>query len=184
MKELSVALDSDTFTYLVQAVDPDYNPKEDKAEVAEQRLSIIRAYLYSGQNYILLPTVQRQYENIRNTLKKKAHEVIHQIMLSDTDCNLKLNDIENKVKYYSKHHQGRKNKDDCNILAEAELNKIDVLLTNDNAFQKNLKTFITTVNILKPSEFWKTLNIPQGADLVIIPHPTNPLYLKKWWWHW
>ena len=37
------------------------------------------------------------------------------------------------------------------------------------------------LELMTPTEFWNTLDIPHGMNPTYAPHPTNPLSGQTWW---
>ena len=175
-----VGIDSNTLTLLIEAVDPNYNPMADSILLAEEKKSILRAFLYQGIAYYVGPTVEKEYQKIRNNEKFQAHVSFCNHLLLDGPWQLNSSSITKRAKILKSFHSGQK---DCNILAEAEEMSLDVLLTNDNNFLKHLGCISKSVKVVRPSQFWNLLDIPKGTKPKWLPTDSNPL-LNKSWWHW
>lgn len=175
----SAAIDSNLLTYLIEALKPGYDPKDDKSNIAPHRLAILRIYFYSKQPLYITPTVQHEYSEIRMKEWKKEHESAHNILLLDLNPLPDSKLVSFETAYYSRFH---KEKLDCKIVAEAEVAGIDYFLTSDEKLYKNLRCHSKSLKIMKADEFWvEVLTIPKGTDPRLAPHPKNPLYEKSWW---
>lgn len=173
----TVGIDSNTLTYLVESMDPGYNPTTDISNLADERISLLRIYLYGGVPYYIVPTVTKEYQKIKIKLKKDTHESLCKILLLDELWNIAEDDLIARMTEITKYHN--KN-NDCRIVAEAELGGLKVLLTCDADIQKRLSSK-AKVNIMSPSDYWTNLSISHGSQPVFSPHNSNPLYGKSWW---
>ncbi len=176
MKSL-VCIDSNAVTYLVDAI---MNGGQPIGDVASEKISLLRTYLYRDDTLHISPTVKEEYEKIKNEIKRKNHQGIADILLSDVsppDSSL----VESRASEYSIHHKGVKNKKDCKILAEAELSGCNILLTYDQTLLKNLRSKTQTLKLCEPSKYWNSIGINKGAKPVRSPHDTNPLACQTWW---
>lgn len=176
----SVGIDSNTLTLLIEAVDPDYDPLADFIPLAEEKKSILRAFLYQGIAYYVGPTVEEEYKKIRDNEKYQAHVSFCNTLLLDGPWQLNFSSLTERAKALRGYHSGQK---DCDILAEAEEMGLDVLLTNDNNFLRHLGRISKSVKVVRPSQFWDSLDVPKGTIPTLLPTDSNPL-LKKSWWHW
>jgi predicted nucleic acid-binding protein len=173
-----ISIDSNSHTYLIEAVCPDYEPEKDNSGLFEERRSMIRILLYRHQPFYVLPTVQEEYKRIKNLNWKEEHEEFTNILLLDYRGKLDNNKIAMRKKALLFYH----NKEiDCQILAEAEAAGMDIILTCDQRFIKRLGSQTLNVKILKPTEYLEKLNIPPGTKPIWRPAPSNPLSKKKWW---
>jgi hypothetical protein len=174
-----VGFDSNTLTYLVESMDLAYDPAMDESNLANERVALLRIYLYGGVQFHVVPTVTGEYQKIKNNLKKETHESLCRILLFDEPWNLKDSDIKRKVTDYLNLH----NKEhDCRIIAEAELGRLNILLTCDSEILKRLQEN-NNIDIMLPSTYWSNLAIERGSQTVFSPYETNPL-IKKSWWKW
>ncbi len=172
-----VCIDSNAITYLVEAIMKGEKPIGD---VADEKISLLRTYLYRNETLYISPTVKEEYEKIKNEIKRQNHQGIADILLSDIsppDITL----VESRKSEYSKHHQGEKNKKDCKILAETELGGCNVFLTYDQALLINLRGKTHKMKLSEPSEYWNNIGIAKGTSPVRAPHATNPLSRETWW---
>ena len=174
----NIGIDSNTLTLLIEAVDPEYDPSTDSSQLAEEKKAILRAFLYKRILYHVCPTVETEYKKIKNNVKYQAHVSFCNVLLLEGPWELDASSIKQRVQALSCYHSGQK---DCYILAEAEEMHLDALLTNDNAFLKHLGPISKSMMVVKPSQFWASLDVPKGAALGWRPSESNPLLQKTWW---
>jgi hypothetical protein len=67
---------------------------------------------------------------------------------------------------------------DCRVVAETEFAGLEVLLSSDRRLRR-LQPF-TTIKILRPSEFWRSLGITRKPETFLAPASENPNYGKAW----
>ncbi len=172
-----VAIDSNSLSYLVDAMNSGQQPTGD---LCDQKISLLRVYLYRNEILYLVPTVESEYKRIKDEIRREIHDGISMVLLGDVlEADPTL--LENRVCQYSIIHSGKKNNKDCQILAEAELGGCEYLLTYDFKFLARLKDKTQKITMITPSEFWELLNIPHGSNPVRVPHHTNPLSKQTWW---
>lgn len=172
-----IAIDSNCLSYLVDAM---YSCERPLDNLADQKIALLRTYLYRDEILFISSTVHSEYQKIKDALNKERHEGISDIVLDDVpESNPKA--IEDRFYYYTNFHKGQKNKKDCRILAESELGGCRYLLTYDFKYLSRLKEKTETIKMKTPSEFWSLLNIPKGARPARTPSPTNPLSNQTWW---
>jgi hypothetical protein len=173
-----IAIDSNSHTYLIEAVSPDYEPENDSSGLLEERKSMIRILLYKRQPFYVLPSVRKEYERIKDVIWRHEHEEIAKVLLLDHIGNIDDNNINTMKKLFIKYH----NKElDCLILAEAEAANMNILLSCDKKFIKRFSLLSTNVRIMRPTEYLQGLNIAPGTKPIWRPHPSNPLSKKTWW---
>lgn len=176
MKSL-VCIDSNAMTYLVDAI---MNGGRPSGNVSDEKIALLRSYLYREDTLYISPTVKEEYEKIKDGIKRQNHKGIADIILGDVsppDRTL----IDSRTSEYSSYHKGEKNKKDCKILAEAELSGSEILLTYDQTLLKNLKGKTHKIKIYEPSEYWNNIGIANGCKPVRAPHTSNPLSQETWW---
>ena len=57
---------------------------------------------------------------------------------------------------------------------------LSVLLSFDSKFIAKLRSK-TAVSVVRPLDFWTSLNIPRGAKPVQHPRFDNPMAAQPWW---
>lgn len=174
---MKVGVDSNALTYLIEVVDPAYDPNLDKSGLSDDRISMLRIFFYGGYTYYVLPTVLDEFKQIEDTLKRNAHESFCQVLTEHGIWDFDRHQIGKRVQELLPYHNRKR---DCQIVAEAELGGLDTLLTRDSNFLSRL-TQKAKLSLQSPHQFWKTLNIEPGSGRKISPHPSNPLVNKQWW---
>ncbi len=174
---MSVALDANALTYLIEAMDPGYDPCSDDPALARERISMLRAYLYAGISFHVLPQVTSEYKCISKTDWRELHDHITGALLTEVDWKLDCQTVNRRKAAFLSFHKKEK---DCQVLAEAETANMAVLLTRDDKFIQRLSS-ATAVRMLYPSDFWQCQNIQPGSDPKREPSESNPLHGKSWW---
>lgn len=183
-KELTSAIDSNLHGYLVDAILPKYDPASEECNFASELIAVFRCFIYAGQSFYITPTVEKEYLKIPdNKIKcgteiKLAHKRLHDLMLLDLCPAPDPADVDRLKQDYLPYHN---KENDCKILTEAEIGKINVLLTNDDTFYKRIHKRTKSIKLMKATEFWDSLKIPKGSRSKNKPREDNPLYNKDWW---
>lgn len=172
-----VGIDSQALTYLVEAIEPGYDPAADPALAAE-RVAMVRSYVYGGVRFWVMPTVEAEYNRIRNPDRHLRHQRAAWILLHDAPIRAPAGAIDTRASELRPFHAAGAN--DCRIVAEAELAGLSKLVTFDNDLIVHL-TEHTRLTLQRPSAFWQSLGIGPGATPVLEPHPCNPLAHVDWW---
>lgn len=174
--EQRIGVDSNTFTYLANAMAIGYDPEKDSPQLREEKIAMLRILLYIG-NILVVPTIEEEYRKVRDEEKLKELERLHTIFLSDAfrQSPEGVKQICNKLK------QAHKPEIDRKIYAECVVNNIDILLTYDADFLNHLATTQYKTILQKPSEFWLNQNIPKDTLPKSSPHPSNPLSRQTFW---
>ena len=173
---MRVGLDSQCLSYLLDGIAGVSKPTD---SLAPERISLLRLWFYTPGTFILTETVITEVSQIKNVTRRKFHDGFikpHFLDYPAQDITTIKSRVEELNKYHPKHN-------DCRILAEAEDLKLDYLLTYDYDFLKRLSNTSKITNLIKPVDYWKSLNIPKGTKPITIPHPTNPLSKETWWVH-
>lgn len=172
-----IAIDSNCHTYLVDAM---YSCEQPVDKLANQKIALLRIYLYRNKILHISPTVKLEYQKIKETSKKERHDGVSNVLLGDVPkSDYKI--TENRFNFYANFYKGKKKENDCRILAESELGGCLYLLTYDFDFLKQLKEKTKSIKMRTPVEFWDSLNISKGSKPIRAPHPTNPLSKQTWW---
>ncbi len=174
----SIAIDSNALTFFVDAIEVGYDPALDQADIATEKVAILRIYFYTGEPYYVVPMVEKEYRDIIDRIKKNDHEDVHSVLMQDFIDEIDDKDIKKRFDFYFQCHPCI---EDCRILAEAELAGLDILLTFDKKLINRLKHITKSIIILRPSEYWTMLDIASGTRPLVSPHRTNPLSRKNWW---
>jgi hypothetical protein len=173
-----IAIDSNSHTYLVEAVYPNYEPEKDSSRLLEERKSMVRIFLYKRQPFYVLPAVIKEYKRIKDERWREEHDKFTKNLLLDHFIDMDEDKILTRKNYFISLH----NKEvDCQILAEAEAARMNLLLSCDQKFIKRLGTRARGVEIMKPTEYFNNLDIAPGTKPIWRPGPSNPLSKKTWW---
>lgn len=169
-----IGIDSDCLSYLIDTIE---DVSEPIGDTANEKKSLFRIYLYSESIFFVTPTVEMQYNRIKDVDRRKLHESFSEVVFSDADIH-DHDEVKRLVGCYSKYH---KDAEDCRILAEAVTINLGVLLTNGKQFRSHLSNRVTSLRLERPSAYWQSLNIPRGDQPQREPHSTNPLSGETWW---
>jgi hypothetical protein len=172
-----VGIDSQVLTYLVEAIEPAYNPAADDLRLAPERVAMVRSYYYGNVRFWVLPTVECEYNQIRDPAKHLRHQRGAWVLLHDAPLGVPSAALDARAEELRAYHSGHA---DCRIVAEAELAGLSTLVTFDDSLIAHL-TERTSLALTYPSTFWESLGIGPGAALAIDPHPANPLAQQSWW---
>jgi len=175
MKEQRVGLDSQCFSYLLDALEGVRDPMD---SLAEERKALVRIWLYTPGTFYLTDMVIRESTRIRAEGRRLMHDSWRGVHFVDVPI-LHPKVVEQRALSLTKSHAHLA---DCRILAEAEDQNLQVLLTYDDAFIRRLGAS-SKVALTTPSGFWTELGIPRGAQPNTIPDPSNPMS-QETWWHW
>ena len=174
-----VGIDANALTYLVKATSGKYDPATDEIKVANQRVAMCRIFLYGDDPLCLTPTVEKEYEAIRNDdAKRHSHWDLHRFHIIDALPNGNPQAVEERVDQLVAVHADR---EDCSIAAEAECSNLGTLLSFDQQFARLLNPVLRGVQIIPPSEHWHRLDVPRGVRPRWQPAPGNPLAEVDWW---
>jgi hypothetical protein len=174
MSACRVGLDSQCLTYLLDAVRDAEEPVDD---LALKKKALVRVYSYMVGTFYISRTVAIECGQIPNEERRQMHETSIDVQFLDLPVQ-HVSRVEERTAYLLGFHSGQ---GDCRVLAEAEDLGLNVLLTNDDKFQKRLSPVANTVSVLGPIEFWEQLGIARGTPPRRVPHHTNPLSSHNWW---
>lgn len=172
-KHSNVSLDSQCLSYLIDAMADIREPTD---ALAPQRLALFRSYLYRPGGLVTTPTVMVECRRIRDAARAEFHESWIHTLFGEAQP-IDPAQIDARTTQLLDFHS---DPDDCQILAETEDAGLTTLLSFDFDFISHLADK-TTVNLLRPNDFWQSLKIPRGAHPVNVPHHTNPLAQVSWW---
>lgn len=171
-----IALDSNCYTYLIQALGGIEKPND---SLAIEKISLVRLFLYLPRKFSLSisNTVKLEYKNIKDEEKRNNH-FSWESLISDIINHNPIN-IEARAKEFCKLHRAGWN--DCKILAECESENTKILLSYDSDFIKNLNEASEVTAIVRPSAYWAGLEIEKGTKPTWHPAVDNPLSALDWW---
>ena len=170
---VDIALDSQCLTYLIDALEGVGPPTD---ALAEQRIALVRTYLYTQGTLWITPTVEREFKLIRDRAKRDRH-----VSWTNTIFGVRrLNDaaaITRRAAKLSVLHGGER---DCLIVAEAEDIRAGTLLTFDADLERRLAPSAELL-LARPAPFWASLGVVRGATPNKVPSSDNPLADQDWW---
>lgn len=164
-------------TYLLEAMATGKRPVDD---LADEKISLLRTYLYRDEKFYISSTVKAECSKIPDDEWRKCHVNLEDLLLEDA-LKPDIRAVEIRTNEYMQLHKGTQKRNDCRIVAEAELGGCKYLLTYDQALIKNLAGRPDGIRLLTPLAFWSSLDVPHGSNPVLKPHPTNPLSQETWW---
>lgn len=173
-----VALDANCVTFFMEAMWDDYDPAQDKSDLAAERSAILKAWLFTGFAYTLLPAAEAEYMRIRNKERLEAHHAVAGALMLDVADPISQDLVSVRVSELLPLHSGEA---DCRTLAEAELVPVATLLSFDKRMITHLQNQSRVVAILTPSQYLIALALAPDAKPVLQPMPANPLSQKSWW---
>lgn len=173
-----IAIDSNILSYFVDVTLPNYDPLNDHESLRNEKISILRIALYVKDiRLYILPLVETEWRRIPDNQRHFLHSIGKLVVFSSRPWTIDQTTFNNLTMKYFQYHR---NKNDCQLLAEAELTGMKIVLTNDNEFIKNLSNK-TIIMIIRPSEYFEKLNIKTGTSPIRRPDKSNPLSRKTWW---
>jgi len=173
-KKSNTGLDSQCYTYLIDAMSGLNKPID---ELAEQRIALFRTLLYRDGGLFISPTVRDEYKRIRDSARAGLHE--EWTTLFPETQPIDPSRIDARTNEFQALHR---DSGDCRILAEAEDAGLSSLLSFDSKFIARLGG-ASAVVIQRPIDYWLSLNIPRGSKPVMAPRFDNPIAFQTWW-HW
>ncbi len=171
-KRSNTGLDSQCYTYLIDAMAGLDEPTDD---LAEQRIALFRTLLYRESGLFISPTVRMEYKRIRDGVRASFHEEWTTLFPETQPINPSR--IDARTNELRALHD---DPDDCRILAEAEDSGLSVLLSFDSKFIARLGR-ASAVAIRRPLDYWLSLHIPRGSMPVMSPRSDNPMASQTWW---
>jgi hypothetical protein len=102
-----IGIDSNSLTYLVEAIEPRYEPRADDPNIAAERIAMLRTYLYAGVQFWVSPTVAREYNRIRQPSKHLKHQRTAFILLNDSPPSTLGTDVQRRAKELEAFHVGK-----------------------------------------------------------------------------
>lgn len=174
MSDLSqVGLDSQCLSYLIDTLEGIAAPTD---RLAEQKLALVRSYLYTPGTLWVTPTVEREFRRIRDARRRASHVSWTNVLFGVRRVNAAVAVADRAVSLEQFHDDP----DDRLVLAEAEDIGFTTLLSFDTDFVKHLAPH-ARLSLTTPGEFWKNLAIPRGATPTTVPADGNPLADEDWW---
>jgi hypothetical protein len=174
---LMLALDSNAFTYWIQAMNG--APEQPSEPLAEDKLALVRIFLWmpSEAFFRIVPTVKAEYRAIRDRTKLDDHigwALTHVSEVRPIPDNAL---VDARTRELQTHQSGE---NDRKIIAECELAGVSALLTCDSKLLERLR-METRVWLVRPSQFWDSMRVQNGSLPNRNPPNDNPLSQCAWW---
>jgi len=177
-----VGIDSNVLADLRRALRGDYDPDaDDREDLRDDCVAVFRLRIYTG-DLCVPPTASIETEETpagtrRDDLLRIQHAQIDDLVLpSEAEPALDARALH----LVGFHPAGPKGLRDCRILAEVELAEhARALLTRDRALLEAVAPR-ARVLVLKPSDWWRRLNLPPGTPPLFEPQFPR----KRDWWRW
>ena len=171
-----IAIDSNCLTYVIQAVNSGERPTGDTGDLDQQKLALLRIYLYLNDTLYVPKTAMDEARKISDVRRADEHASFNSSLFGTWPAQNQKRVDDRAAELLRFHNK----KSDCLVVAEAEDTFMTVLLTRDTKMIKRLVDQ-TNVLLITPLEYWASLNMTKDAKPVKVPHPTNPLAGQTWW---
>ncbi len=169
-----IGLDSQCLSYLIDALEGIGPPTD---SLADQKVALVRLYLYTPGTLWVTPTVQTEFLRIRDARRRGKHESWTSVLFGVRPVANSAAVDQRAAEMLTAHGDA----DDCRILAEAEDIGLQTLVTFDDDLVKHLSSRTSTVCLTRPATLWAELDIPRGAPPIKMPSLGNPLANQAWW---
>ena len=181
---MPVAFDSNVITYFLDANQTGYDPNVDPdASLAEQRVAAFRLFLYCKTDPVVLPTIGKEVESIRDAQRRREHTRWTHYHWHEVLANsLNADRVNARAQELSDWHSGVSNANDCRIIAEGEQTHVVAFVTFDASLIRNLRDH-ASMFIGTPTECWQRATVPHGTSPSMVLEPEHPLF-KATWWRW
>jgi len=169
-----IGIDSNCLSYLIDAASGE---KGAATAILEEGIALVRIWFYSTDRFSVTATVAAECSQIKNPTKNAVHAAFTSqgywgVLVRNAEATCKRADALEHL------HSGR---GDRLALAEAEDAELDILLTYDKDFLKLGSSSGSPVRLIKPTVYWKQLNVPRGTRPSNLPTAGNPLETQRWW---
>jgi hypothetical protein len=79
-----VSIDSNSLTYLLEAISSGYDPQNDKSDLTCERVAMIRIFLYRDISFFyILFSVKKEYLRITDERWRREHKELVNVLLRD-----------------------------------------------------------------------------------------------------
>jgi hypothetical protein len=174
MRDLSeIGLDSQCLSYLIDALEGIGAPTDN---LAEQKVALVRLYLYTPGTLWVTPTVEREFLRIRNEARRASHVSWTSVLFGVRPLTDGVRAEERAADLAPLHADV----DDRMGLAEAEDIGFTTLLSFDSDFVKHLGAHADLL-LTRPAAYWESLAISKGTTPNKVPAYGNPLANEAWW---
>ena len=174
MRDLAeIGLDSQCLSYLIDTLEGIVAPTD---RLAEQRVALVRLYLYTPGTLWVTPTVEKEFLRIRDEARRNRHvrwTSVHYGVRPLSSVAM----VRRRALSLEEYHA---DVDDRMVLAEAEDIGFATLLCHDTEFLKHLGPH-ARLRLTRPAECWDRLATPRAATPDKAPTTDNPLAQQAWW---
>ncbi len=169
-----VSADSNCLTFIIDAMQGISEPID---PLADERQALFRTYLYLAGTLHSTPRSKAECLRIQDPKRLDLHR---RFLTANFDVvrppnSDRVNALADSFRAF------HSDEDDCYILAEAIEGGADVLLTYDDRFIARLARMARSTRMLRPTEYWRSLDIPRGSKPDKVPDNSNPLSSESWW---
>jgi hypothetical protein len=168
-----LGLDSNCLSYVIDALEGIGEPKD---ALAEQKVALVRLFLYTPGTLWTLPTVKREFSRISDPKRRASHESWTSVLFDPRP----LNNPEGVRRRADDMKAIHCDEDDRLVLAEAEDVGFASLLSYDLTFVRRLAPH-ARLDLTTPLACWQVLAPPKGVSPCNLPRYDNPLAAQTWW---
>jgi hypothetical protein len=168
-----LGLDTNCLSFIIDALEGIGEPKDG---LAEQKVALVRLFLYTPGTLWTLPTVKREFARIPDPTRRAAHESWTSVLFGERQLN-NPGAVKRRADGLAAIHS---DEDDRMVLAEAEDVGFATLLSYDLTFVRRLAPH-ARLNLTTPVACWQVLAPPQRASPCNLPRYDNPLAAQTWW---
>ncbi len=154
--DVRIGIDYDVLRIYLRIMSPNYKP------VSAEEIAIDNLFHRSKIIFELLPSVRAK---CKRTIQDYNKEIIHSPFLIDDNIgDLDENAVRTKAEELSQYCGCQKRV--CSIVAEAELAKLDILLTLNDTLAEALATKTGYVTVMLPQTYCEKLKISENTPIV------------------
>ncbi len=154
-----------------------YATEHTSSGLADERIAMSRLFMYGDCRLWVPPVVRSETAGIPRGELRDAQNRMTWYQLLDHDSGVAEGVIERRVNELLQHHAAAT---DCRVVAETETMELGYLVTRDDRLYRRLQAR-TKVRIVRPSEFWESLDIHCAPVHAMVPAAENPLSASDWW---
>jgi hypothetical protein len=168
-KARKVAFDRDVLLLFLRAV-------AGEESTGREALAALRIVLYAATPYIV-PTISREIEEDGTPVERDWRS--QQQLAEIVDATDTYHGCVTTMTYrYMDYHSDPR---ECRVVVEAECAQLDAFLTLNNELTKALAPRAEQIAIMRPSDYWASVNVPRGTEPRWTPGPGHPLLGLDWW---
>lgn len=174
---MAIAIDTNVLNYLVEAVWRGEETFADGTLAAAERLAVVRLMM-AGEFLFVGKVAIGEAVHPANPLGKELERFVYNLL---GELSIDAGDVPDwkmRAAVLGAYHPGEKNRNDCLIVAEAELAGCECLLTFDRKLKSRLFDR-ALIPVRSPTELWSTLSPLPTQQWK--PHPASPLGQSTAW---